>query len=73
MAMSIVILAMTMLGWAGANYRGWTVMLLGVIPLPPPRRQGYRVGEGRRRSPYKSGLDAARRVIRDYFVISVSI
>src|ERR1043165_7006501 len=32
--MYVVILVMTVLGWAGANNRGWTVLLFGVIPLP---------------------------------------
>jgi len=30
----VLVLVMTILGWAGANYRGWTVQLFGVIPLP---------------------------------------
>jgi cytochrome b561 len=25
---------MTMLGWAAANSRGWTVVLFGAVPLP---------------------------------------
>jgi cytochrome b561 len=29
-----LVFAMTVLGWAAANSRGWTVMLLGVAPLP---------------------------------------
>ncbi len=29
-----LVLAMTGLGWAAANARGWTVRLFGVIPLP---------------------------------------
>src|SRR5215469_7901194 len=29
-----LVLAMTLLGWAAANYRGWTVEVAGVIPLP---------------------------------------
>jgi cytochrome b561 len=30
----ILVLAMTLLGWAAANARGWEVKLLGVVPLP---------------------------------------
>ena len=29
-----LVLAMTLLGWAAANYRGWTVVLFGAVPLP---------------------------------------
>jgi cytochrome b561 len=29
-----LVFVMTVLGWAAANARGWTVELLGVIPLP---------------------------------------
>ena len=29
-----LVFAMTLLGWAAANARGWTVVLFGVIPLP---------------------------------------
>jgi cytochrome b561 len=34
LAMYALVLAMTVLGWAAANSRGWTIRLLGVIPLP---------------------------------------
>ncbi len=30
----LLVFGMTMLGWAAANFRGWTVMLFGVLPLP---------------------------------------
>jgi cytochrome b561 len=30
----VLILVMTLLGWAAANYRGWTVLLFGFVPLP---------------------------------------
>jgi cytochrome b561 len=30
----LLVVAMTLLGWAAASYRGWTVWLFGVIPLP---------------------------------------
>jgi cytochrome b561 len=30
----LLVFVMTMLGWAAANSRGWTVNLLGIIPLP---------------------------------------
>ncbi|HXS07979.1 MAG TPA: cytochrome b [Rhizomicrobium sp.] len=29
-----LVFAMTMLGWAAANSRGWTVVLFGAVPLP---------------------------------------
>jgi cytochrome b561 len=29
-----MIFAMSVLGWAAANYRGWTVWLFGIVPLP---------------------------------------
>lgn len=35
-----LVLAMTILGWAAANYRGWTVNLFGLIPLPPLAAKG---------------------------------
>ena len=34
LALYALVLAMTLLGWAAANYRGWTVEVAGVIPLP---------------------------------------
>lgn len=30
----VLIFAMCILGWAAANYRGWTIYLFGYIPLP---------------------------------------
>jgi cytochrome b561 len=33
-ALYALVFAMTVLGWAAANYRGWEVRLLGVVPLP---------------------------------------
>ena len=30
----LLIFVMTVLGWAAANYRGWTVWLFGIVPLP---------------------------------------
>ena len=30
----LLIFAMTVLGWAATNYRGWDVKLFGVVPLP---------------------------------------
>lgn len=36
----LLILAMTILGWAAANFRGWTVPLLGIIPLPALAAKG---------------------------------
>ena len=35
-----LVFAMTVLGWAAANYRGWTVKIAGVIPLPPLAAKG---------------------------------
>ena len=29
-----IVFAMTVLGWAAANYRGWTVSLFDAVPLP---------------------------------------
>jgi cytochrome b561 len=34
LSLYLLVFAMTVLGWAAANYRGWTVELFGVIPLP---------------------------------------
>lgn len=36
----VLILAMTVLGWAATNYRGWDVKLFGVIILPPLAAKG---------------------------------
>jgi cytochrome b561 len=33
-------LVMTVLGWAGANYRGWTVTLFDAVPLPALAAKG---------------------------------
>jgi len=35
-----LILVMTLLGWAANGYRGWTVWLFGVIPLPALAAKG---------------------------------
>lgn len=35
-----LVLAMTLLGWAAANYRGWDVKLFGAIALPPIAPKG---------------------------------
>jgi len=35
-----LVLVMTVLGWAAANYRGWEIKLFGVIPLPPLAAKG---------------------------------
>lgn len=40
MILYVLIIAMTVLGWAGMSYRGWTVMLFGAIPLPPLAAKG---------------------------------
>lgn len=36
----LLVFAMTVLGWAAANYRGWDVMLFGAVPLPPLAPKG---------------------------------
>jgi cytochrome b561 len=35
-----LILVMTLLGWAATGYRGWTVWLFGIIPLPALAAKG---------------------------------
>ena len=35
-----LILLMTGLGWAATSYRGWTVWLFGIVPLPPLAAKG---------------------------------
>jgi cytochrome b561 len=36
----LLVFAMTVLGWAAANYRGWDVTLFGVVTLPPLAPKG---------------------------------
>jgi cytochrome b561 len=36
----LLILVMTILGWAAASYRGWTVWLFGIVPLPALAAKG---------------------------------
>jgi cytochrome b561 len=36
----ILVVAMTVLGWAAANYHAWNVRLFGVIPLPAIAPEG---------------------------------
>ena len=36
----VLVLTMTILGWAGVSYRGWTVKLFGVVPLPALAAKG---------------------------------
>ena len=36
----LLILVMTVLGWAATNFRGWDVTLFGVIPLPALAAKG---------------------------------
>jgi cytochrome b561 len=38
----LLILAMTVLGWAATNFRGWPVKLFGVLPLPALASKGDR-------------------------------
>jgi len=35
-----LILVMTVLGWAATSYRGWTVWLFGIVPLPALAAKG---------------------------------
>jgi cytochrome b561 len=39
-SMYIIILAMTLLGWAATDYRGWPVTIAGVVPLPAIAHKG---------------------------------
>src|SRR3569833_1617940 len=41
-ALYLLILAMTLLGWAATDYRGWPVKVLGLIPLPDIAQKGDR-------------------------------
>jgi len=34
MMLYVLIVVMTLLGWAATGYRGWTVYLFGILPLP---------------------------------------
>ena len=36
----VLILIMTLLGWAATGYRGWTVWLFGIVPLPAMAAKG---------------------------------
>src|SRR6185503_7005098 len=36
----VLVFTMTILGWAGVSYRGWTVKLFGVVPLPALAAKG---------------------------------
>jgi cytochrome b561 len=36
----VLILVMTLLGWAATSYRGWTVWLFGIVPLPALAAKG---------------------------------
>jgi len=38
--MYLLILVMTVLGWAATDFRGWPVTLFGVIPLPALANKG---------------------------------
>ena len=40
----LLVLAMTLLGWAAANARGWDVKLLGIVTLPAIAPNGSRWG-----------------------------
>lgn len=40
LALYALVFVMTLLGWAAANDRGWTVNLFGVIPLPALAAKG---------------------------------
>jgi cytochrome b561 len=43
-ALYLLILAMTLLGWAAANSRGWEVKLFGLVTLPPLVSNGSTFG-----------------------------
>lgn len=43
-ALYILVLAMTLLGWAAANARGWSVHLFGIVTLPAIAPNGSRWG-----------------------------
>lgn len=40
----VVLALLLLLGWANASARGWTVAVLGVVPLPPLAAAGSRIG-----------------------------
>jgi cytochrome b561 len=40
MGLYTLILIMTVLGWAATSYRGWTVWLFGIVPLPALAAKG---------------------------------
>jgi cytochrome b561 len=40
----LLVLAMTLLGWAAASARGWAVKIFGVLTLPPLAEKGARWG-----------------------------
>jgi cytochrome b561 len=40
MGLYVLILVMTLLGWAAIGYRGWTAYLFGLIPLPSLAAKG---------------------------------
>lgn len=35
-----LVLALTLLGWAASGYRGWTISIFGLIPLPAIAQKG---------------------------------
>jgi cytochrome b561 len=41
-ALYLLVLVMTLLGWAATNYRGWPAPVLGLIPLPAIANKGDR-------------------------------
>jgi cytochrome b561 len=43
-ALYLLILAMTLLGWAATDARGWDVQLFGLIPLPHLLAKGSHLG-----------------------------
>jgi cytochrome b561 len=43
-ALYLLVLAMTLLGWAATNARGWDVKLFGIITLPSVASKGARWG-----------------------------
>ena len=59
-ALYLLVLAMTVLGWAATNSRGWDCEAFRPCDLAPACAQGIKVGPRMRRHPQYSSLCAAR-------------
>jgi len=44
LALYALLLVLPLLGWANASYRGWSVSLFGLVPLPPILPAGSELG-----------------------------